>query len=266
MTKLLTHINDPAELRQLNIQQLPQLAQELRDFIINIVATKEGHLGASLGVVELTIALHYVFNTPSDILIWDVGHQAYGHKILTGRKDIFHTNRQLGGISGFPKREESEYDAFGVGHSSTSISAALGMAIASNIKGDREKFHIAVIGDASIASGMAIEGLNHAGVSDVNLLIILNDNAIGIDPSVGALKQYLTNVKKGAQKQDNIFEALNFDYSGPINGHDIEKIIVELKRLKSIRGPKLLHVITTKGKGLSQAENNQVKYHAPGKI
>ncbi|EPR70090.1 1-deoxy-D-xylulose 5-phosphate synthase [Winogradskyella psychrotolerans RS-3] len=193
--ELLKHINLPEDLRQLAPEDLPQLAKELRHFIINIVATKEGHLGASLGVVELTIALHYVFNTPEDQLIWDVGHQAYGHKILTGRKDIFDTNRQLNGISGFPKRSESVYDAFGVGHSSTSISAALGMAIASQLKGE-DKHHIAVIGDASIASGMAFEGLNHAGVTDANLLVILNDNAIGIDPSVGALKQYLTNVKK----------------------------------------------------------------------
>ncbi len=262
---MLEHINSPKELRNLTIEQLPQLAKELRDFIINVIATKEGHLGASLGVTELTIALHYVFNTPIDQLIWDVGHQAYGHKILTDRKNVFNTNRQLGGISGFPKRSESIYDTFGVGHSSTSISAALGMAIASQLK-DEDKHHIAVIGDASIASGMAFEGLNHAGVTNANLLVILNDNAIGIDPSVGALKQYLTNVKKGTQKQDNIFEALNFNYSGPIDGHDIVVIIKELERLKTIKGPKFLHVITTKGKGLKQAEENQVKYHAPGKF
>lgn len=262
----LDHINLPKDLRQLSHDNLPQLAQELRNFIIDIVATKEGHLGASLGVIELTIALHYVFNTPKDLLIWDVGHQAYGHKILTGRKSVFETNRQLGGISGFPKRSESEYDTFGVGHSSTSISAALGMAIASKLNGDLSKQHIAVIGDASIASGMAFEGLNHAGVTDTNLLVILNDNAIGIDPSVGALKQYLTNVKKGTEKQDNIFEALNFNYSGPIDGHDLPKLISELERLKSVKGPKFLHVITTKGKGLKQAEENQVTYHAPGKF
>ncbi|WP_179009160.1 1-deoxy-D-xylulose-5-phosphate synthase [Winogradskyella forsetii] len=262
---LLKHINLPEDLRQLQPEDLPQLAQELRHFIINIVATKEGHLGASLGVVELTIALHYVFNTPKDALIWDVGHQAYGHKILTGRKDIFETNRQLNGISGFPKRRESAYDAFGVGHSSTSISAALGMAIASQLKGE-DKHHIAVIGDASIASGMAFEGLNHAGVTSANLLVILNDNAIGIDPSVGALKQYLTNVKKGTEKQDNIFEALNFNYSGPIDGHDLPLLLSELKRLKTVKGPKFLHIITTKGKGLKQAELDQVKYHAPGKF
>ena len=266
MSKILQHINSPDDLKTLNQEQLIHLAKELREFIINIVATKEGHLGASLGVIELTIALHYVFNTPTDQLIWDVGHQAYGHKILTGRRDIFETNRQLNGISGFPKRKESDYDAFGVGHSSTSISAALGMAIASRIKGDLNKQHIAVIGDASIASGMAFEGLNHAGVSKTNLLVILNDNAIGIDPSVGALKQYLTNVKKGTQKQDNIFEALNFDYSGPIDGHNLSALINELERLKSVEGPKFLHVITTKGKGLKQAEADQVKYHAPGKF
>ena len=265
MKKLLDHINFPSDLRQLNQSELPQLAKELREFIINIVATKEGHLGASLGVVELTLALHYVFNTPEDLLVWDVGHQAYGHKILTGRQDIFHTNRQFGGISGFPKRDESVYDTFGVGHSSTSISAALGMAIASQLQNE-DKHHIAVIGDASIASGMAFEGLNHAGVTDANLLVILNDNAIGIDPSVGALKQYLTNVKKGKERQDNIFEALNFEYSGPVDGHDLPTLITELKRLKTVEGPKLLHVITTKGKGLKQAETDQVKYHAPGKF
>ena len=266
MSNLLNTVNSPKELRLLNQKDLPQLAKELREFIINIVATKEGHLGASLGVVELTIALHYVFNTPEDQLIWDVGHQAYGHKILTERRHNFDTNRQLGGLSGFPKRSESNYDAFGVGHASTSISAALGMAIASKLKGDFEKHHIAVIGDASIAGGMAFEGLNHAGVTDANLLVILNDNAIGIDPSVGALKMYLTNVKKGTQKRNNIIKALNFDYSGPIDGHDIDKIISELNRLKSIKGPKFLHIITTKGKGLKQAETDQVKYHAPGKF
>ncbi|WP_179316454.1 1-deoxy-D-xylulose-5-phosphate synthase [Winogradskyella undariae] len=261
----LDHINLPEDLRNLKPDDLPLLAKELRELIINIVATKEGHLGASLGVVELTIALHYIFNTPKDLLIWDVGHQAYGHKLLTGRKDVFETNRQLKGISGFPKRSESNYDAFGVGHSSTSISAALGMAIASELKGEN-KHHIAVIGDASIASGMAFEGLNHAGVTNANLLVILNDNAIGIDPSVGALKQYLTNVKKGTEKQDNIFEALNFNYSGPIDGHNLPLLLSELKRLKTVKGPKFLHIITTKGKGLRQAELDQIKYHAPGKF
>ncbi|WP_299530328.1 1-deoxy-D-xylulose-5-phosphate synthase [Ulvibacterium sp.] len=264
--KILSQINAPEDLRGIPIDALPQLAQELRDFIIDIVAVKEGHLGASLGVVELTIALHYVFDTPKDKLIWDVGHQAYGHKILTGRKESFITNRQLGGISGFPKIEESEYDAFGTGHSSTSISAILGMAVASRLKGEMNKNHIAVIGDASIASGMAFEGLNHAGVTDVDVLIILNDNAIGIDPSVGALKKYLTNVKRGTAKDENIFECLNFDYSGPVDGNDLPNLIDELTRLKLVPGPKLLHIITTKGKGLQKAEENQVTYHAPGKF
>ena len=264
---LLDTIKIPSDLKKLTKDQLPKLAEELRAFIIDIVATKQGHLGASLGVVELTIALHYLFDTPKDLLVWDVGHQAYGHKILTGRKDIFHTNRQLDGISGFPKRDESEYDTFGVGHSSTSISAALGMAIASSLKGETEKQHIAVIGDASIASGMAFEALNHAGVSDANLLIILNDNAIGIDPSVGALKEYLTKVKTDRSlAQNNIIKALNFDYSGPIDGHNFKSLLRELKRLKKKKGPKFLHVITTKGKGLSQAEKDQVTYHSPGQF
>ena len=264
---LLKNISSPDELRLLKAAQLPQLARELRDFIIDVVSVKEGHLGASLGVVELTMALHYVFNTPEDLLVWDVGHQAYGHKILTGRKDVFDTNRQLGGISGFPKRSESPYDVFGTGHSSTAISAALGMAIASNLKGEVQKQHIAVVGDASIASGMAFEGLNHAGVTDANLLVILNDNAIGIDPSVGALKQYLTAVKGGKNpRQNNMIKSLNFDYSGPVDGHDIFALIKELERLKRVKGPKFLHIITTKGKGLKQAEDNQVIYHAPGKF
>lgn len=266
LERLLSHIDSPEDLKKLTLDELPRLAKELREFIIDIVSTKEGHLGASLGVVELTIALHYVFNTPYDKLIWDVGHQAYGHKILTGRKEIFDTNRQLGGISGFPKRSESEYDDFGTGHSSTAISAILGMAMASKLKGDLSKQHIAVVGDASIASGMAFEGLNHLGVTDVNALIILNDNAIGIDPSVGALKKYLTNVKAGTAKDENIFECLNLNYSGPIDGHDLKKLVDELERLKQLDGPKLLHIITTKGKGLKRAEEDQVVYHAPGKF
>ncbi len=265
--KILNSISFPSDVRKLQPEELPLLAKELREFIIDIVATKEGHLGASLGVVELTIALHYLFDTPKDLLVWDVGHQAYGHKILTGRKNVFHTNRQLNGISGFPNRSENNYDAFGVGHSSTSISAALGMAIASNLKGETAKHHIAVIGDASIASGMAFEALNHAGVSEANLLIILNDNAIGIDPSVGALKEYLTKVKQEKRSnQPNIIEALNFEYSGPIDGHNIDELVLELTRLKAIKGPKFLHIITTKGKGLQQAEKDQVTYHAPGKF
>ena len=267
LTKLLDTVSTPSDLRKIPIEQLPKLAQELRDFIINIVATKEGHLGASLGVIELTIALHFVYNTPYDLLIWDVGHQAYGHKILTGRKNKFHTNRQLGGISGFPKREESEYDVFGTGHSSTAISATLGMAIASQLAGDTQRQHIAIVGDASIASGMAFEALNHAGVTNTNILVILNDNAIGIDPSVGALKEYLTKVTlKTAPDTDNIFEALNFKYSGPVDGHDLDELISEFQRLKNIKGPKILHIITKKGKGLRQAEENQVIYHAPGKF
>ncbi|GLB53459.1 1-deoxy-D-xylulose-5-phosphate synthase [Neptunitalea chrysea] len=264
---LLSYINSPYDLRQLTEAQLPLLSKELREFIIDVVATKEGHLGASLGVVELTIALHYVFNTPEDLLVWDVGHQAYGHKILTGRRDVFHTNRQLHGISGFPKRAESEYDVFGTGHSSTSISAVLGMAMASYLKGETTKQHIAVIGDASIASGMAFEGLNHAGVTNANMLVILNDNAIGIDPSVGALKEYLTKVKTNPKlAEHNIIKSLNFNYSGPIDGHNLPALIKELQRLKKIEGPKFLHVITTKGKGLKQAEEDQITYHAPGKF
>jgi len=265
--KLLTHINFPSDLRKLSVEQLPELAGELRDFIIDVVSVKEGHLGASLGVVELTIALHYVFNTPDDLLVWDVGHQAYVHKILTGRKEQFHTNRQLNGLSGFPRRSESEFDTFGTGHSSTAISAALGMAMGSTLQGAHQKHHIAVVGDASIASGMAFEGLNHAGVTNANLLIILNDNAIGIDPSVGALKEYLTQVKTQKHVAENaIVEALNFDYSGPIDGHDLKQLLQQLTRLKEQKGPKLLHIITTKGKGLKRAEEDQVKYHAPGKF
>ena len=264
---ILNKIEGPADLRGLSLEELKVLSQELRQFIIEIVAAKEGHLGASLGVVELTIALHFIFDTPNDLLVWDVGHQAYGHKILTGRRKNFHTNRQLGGISGFPKREESIYDAFGVGHSSTSISAALGMALASKLNGDLHKQHIAVIGDASIASGMAFEGLNHAGVTNANLLVVLNDNAIGIDPSVGALKEYLTKAKVGYKpKESNIIEALNFNYFGPVDGHDLEGLLSILKELNEIEGPKFLHVITKKGKGLKKAEEDQVKYHAPGKF
>ncbi|MFC4635452.1 1-deoxy-D-xylulose-5-phosphate synthase [Dokdonia ponticola] len=263
---MLDHIDSPHALRQLSVEQLPQLSKELRQFIITILATKEGHLGASLGVVELTIALHYVFNTPEDKLVWDVGHQAYVHKILTGRKDIFHTNRQKGGISGFPKISESDYDTFGTGHSSTSISAALGMAIAATIQGKKEQQHIAVIGDASIASGMAFEGLNHAGVTEANLLVVLNDNAIGIDPSIGALKNYFTNVKKGTARENTVFEALNFECHGPVDGHDLPELIRVFKKLQKTKGPKFLHVITTKGKGLALAEKDQVTYHAPGKF
>ncbi len=266
VANFLEQINDPADLRRLRKSDLNALAQELRTFIIDAVAAKEGHLGASLGVIELTIALHYIFDTPEDLLVWDVGHQAYGHKILTGRRQQFHTNRELGGISGFPKRSESVYDTFGVGHSSTAISAALGMAMAGQLQGKSRK-HIAVVGDASIASGMAFEALNHAGVSGADLLVILNDNAIGIDPAVGALKDYLTSAKSGKESgRDNIFEALNFDYSGPIDGHDLNALLTELERQKHLKGPRLLHVRTVKGKGLKPAEMDQVRYHAPGKF
>ncbi|MEC4112813.1 1-deoxy-D-xylulose-5-phosphate synthase [Myroides pelagicus] len=264
---ILNHTLTPSAIKKLTLEELKVLAQELREFIIEVVATKEGHLGASLGVVELSIALHYVFDTPYDLLVWDVGHQAYGHKLLTGRLDRFHTNRQKDGISGFPKREESEFDTFGVGHSSTSISAVLGMAIASKIKGNHDKQHIAVIGDASIAAGMAFEGLNHGGVSDANMLVILNDNAIGIDPSVGALKDYLASVKQGKNPRvNNMIKSLHFRYEGPVDGHDLASLIRELELLKKAKGPKFLHIITTKGKGLKQAEENQVKYHAPGRF
>jgi len=263
--KYLENINNSGDLKKLSLTELKPLAKELRDFIIDIVSVKKGHLGASLGVVELTIAIHYVFDTPHDLLVWDVGHQAYPHKILTGRRELFHTNRQFGGISGFPKLGENQYDSFGTGHSSTSISAALGMSIASRLKGELNRQHIAVIGDASIASGMAFEGLNHAGVADSNILIILNDNEMGIDPNVGALKNYLTSVKQGMDAhQKNLFEALDLSYSGPIDGHNIIDLVEELTRLKAVSGPKILHVITKKGKGLRNAENDQVTYHAPG--
>ncbi len=265
---ILKQINSPADVKALSLAQMVQLSEELRRFIIDIIAIKEGHLGASLGVIELTIALHYVFNTPDDLLVWDVGHQAYGHKILTGRRDKFHSNRQLGGLSGFPRRQESPYDTFGVGHSSTAISAALGMALASAHDGMSQRQHIAVVGDASIASGMAFEALNHAGVSKTNLLIVLNDNSIGIDPSVGAFKEYLTRQKEVDAKegQDHFFDALNMHYSGPVDGHDLRSLIAALNEMKSLTGPKVLHVVTTKGKGLKQAEQDQITYHAPGQF
>ena len=264
--KLLPSITYPEDLRKLPESELANLAGELRQFIIDVVSAKEGHLGASLGVVELSIALHYVFNTPDDRLIWDVGHQAYGHKILTGRREAFPGIRQKGGLSGFPNREESPYDPFGTGHSSTSVSALLGMALAAKLRGDLTRQHIAVIGDASIASGMAFEALNHAGVTDASLLVILNDNAIGIDPSVGALKEYLTEVKQGGSSKENLFECLNWNYSGPVDGHDLPGLIRELRRQREIPGPRLLHIRTTKGKGLRQAEENQITYHAPGRF
>ena len=301
--KLLKKINNPDDLKSLNKTQLQDLCGELRQYIIDIVSEKGGHLGASLGVVELTIAIHYVFQTPEDQLVWDVGHQAYGHKILTGRKDNFYTNRIYKGISGFPKRSESVYDTFGTGHSSTSISAALGMAIASKRKGIKDKQHIAVIGDGSMSAGIAFEALNHAGVENSNLLVILNDNCMSIDPAVGALKEYLTDIStsqvynkartniwkvlgklsrfganpqkiakkvEGALKstilgESNYFESLNFRYFGPIDGHDVNHLTKVLKDLKKIPGPKILHCVTKKGKGYLPAEKgNATKWHAPG--
>ncbi len=301
--KLLAHINSPQDLKKLDQVQLVQLCDELRHFIIDNVSVYGGHFGASLGVVELTVALHYVFNTPTDQLVWDVGHQAYGHKILTGRRESFHTNRMYNGISGFPKRNESEYDTFGVGHSSTSVSAALGMAAASKYLGIEDKQHIAVIGDGALTGGMAFEALNHAGVSDTNLLIILNDNCMSIDPNVGALKDYLTDITtsktynrlkddvwnllgklshfgKNAQEivskvengikatllsQSNLFESLNLRYFGPVDGHDVDHLVAVLKDLKDIKGPKILHCVTVKGKGYGPAEKgNATTWHAPG--
>ena len=264
--KFLDKVDSVNDLRKLPEVDLYKLAKDLREFIIDVVSKKEGHLGSSLGTIELTIALHYVFNTPNDKLVWDVGHQAYGHKILTGRKNSFHTNREFGGISGFPEINESEFDSFGVGHSSTSISAALGMSLASSVKKEFDRQHIAVIGDASIASGMAFEGLNHAGNTDSNLIVILNDNSIGIDPSVGALKNYLSSVRLDSDKTDNIFESLNFEYFGPVDGHNISGLIEMFNKVKIKKGPKLIHIITKKGKGLKLAEEDQIKYHAPGKF
>ncbi|MDH4057827.1 MAG: 1-deoxy-D-xylulose-5-phosphate synthase [Cyclobacteriaceae bacterium] len=301
--KLLAQIESPRDLKKLDQAQLVALCEELRQYIVDNVSVYGGHFGASLGVVELTVALHYVFNTPYDQLVWDVGHQAYGHKILTGRRDVFHTNRLYGGISGFPKRKESEYDTFGVGHSSTSVSAALGMAVASKYIGDQDKQHIAVIGDGALTGGIAFEGLNHAGVSDSNILIILNDNCMSIDPNVGALKDYLTDITtshtynklkdevwnllgklshfgKNAQEivskiengikstllsQSNLFESLNLRYFGPVDGHDVDHLVAVLNDLKQIKGPKILHCVTVKGKGYAPAETgNKTTWHAPG--
>ena len=301
--KLLSQIEFPQDLRdKLETSDLPQLSKELRDFIVDIVSVKGGHFGASLGVVELTVALHYVFNTPDDQIVWDVGHQAYGHKILTGRREIFHTNRKYKGISGFPKRSESEYDTFGVGHSSTSISGALGMSVGSRLQGNNERQHIAVIGDGAMTAGLAFEGLNHGGVEDSNMIVVLNDNCMSIDPNVGALKEYLTDIttsptynkvkdevwsllgkvskfgpnaqaivqkiesgiKSAMLKQSNLFESLNFRYFGPIDGHDVTHMVEVLNDLKKIPGPKILHILTTKGKGYELAEKDQTKWHAPG--
>lgn len=298
---LLQQINHPDDLKKLPREQLFQVCQELRQFIIDVVSVHGGHFAASLGVVELSVALHYVYQTPYDQLVWDVGHQAYGHKILTGRRDNFITNRKYKGLSGFPKRSESEFDTFGVGHSSTSISAALGMSIAAKYKGENRK-SVAVIGDGSMTAGMAFEAMNHAGVADSDLLIILNDNCMSIDPNVGALKEYLTDIStsptynkvrdeiwnlmgklpigenfsksmasrleaglKGlVSNSSNLFEALKLRYFGPIDGHNITKLVDTLKDLREIPGPKLLHIITTKGKGYALAEKDQTKWHAPG--
>lgn len=301
--ELLAGVNSPADLKLLKENQLEQFCKELRQYIIDIVSTKGGHFGASLGVVELTTALHYVFNTPYDQLVWDVGHQAYGHKIITGRRDVFHTNRIYKGISGFPKRSESEYDTFGVGHSSTSIGGALGMAVASRYKKQPDRQHIAVIGDGSMTAGMAFEALNHAGVENANLLVILNDNCMSIDPNVGALKEYLTDittshtynkakdkvwellgkiskfgpnaqeiaskienaVKTSLLRQSNLFESLKFRYFGPVDGHDVVRLTKVMQDLKDIPGPKLLHVLTQKGKGYQFSETgNPTIWHAPG--
>ena len=258
-------IPNPKKLRKYNSTQLVGLAKTLRKIIIDTLAKGEGHLGSSLGTVELTIALHYVYNTPKDILIWDVGHQSYSHKMLTGRKKGFQQLRQQGGISGFPKRDESPYDAFGTGHAGTSISAVLGMALSAQLKGI-EKKHIAVIGDASITNGMAFEALNHLGTTTTNVLILLNDNSMGIDPSVGALKEYFDKVKKGDSSLPNFFNTLNIAYSGPIDGHDLDLLIENLEMQKKLPGPRLLHIVTKKGKGLSLAENEQITYHSPGKF
>jgi len=299
---LLNTINSPADLKKLSRENLHQLCDELRQYIIDVVSVHGGHFGASLGVVELTVALHYIYNTPYDQLVWDVGHQAYGHKILTGRRDTFPTNRKYKGLSGFPKRSESEYDTFGVGHSSTSISAALGMAMATKYKGEKDRKSVAVIGDGAMTAGLAFEAMNHAGVADADLLIILNDNCMSIDPNVGALKEYLTDIttsptynkfrdelwklmgklpvgkkftrdmaskmeaglKGMVSKSSNLFEALNLRYFGPIDGHNITKLVDTLKDLREIPGPKLLHIVTVKGKGYSLAEKDQTKWHAPG--
>jgi 1-deoxy-D-xylulose-5-phosphate synthase len=300
--KLLQQINDPSDLKQLSEDQLEQVCQELRQYIIDVVSVNGGHFAASLGVVELTVALQYVLNTPYDQLVWDVGHQAYGHKILTGRRDNFHTNRVYKGLSGFPKRSESIYDTFGVGHSSTSISVALGMAVASQYKGETDRQHVAVIGDGAMTAGIAFEALNHAGIENSNLLVILNDNNMSIDPNVGALKEYLADIttskpynrfrddiagvlakissmgpdafkfakkieksiKGTLLKRSNFFEALQFRYFGPIDGHDVKHLVKILNDLKHIPGPKLLHCVTTKGKGYALAEKDQTKWHAPG--
>jgi len=299
---LLDNIDSPEDLKKLDIRKLPEVCNDLRKFIIDVLSINPGHLGASLGVVELTTALHYVYNAPYDQLVWDVGHQAYGHKILTGRREIFDTNRKFKGISGFPKRGESDFDSFGVGHASTSISAALGMAVASALKNEKNRKVVAVIGDGAMTGGMAFEALNNAGANKADLLVILNDNNMAIDPNVGGINEYLLNISKSNTynrfkkdvweglgkldtfgrktraflqknqhalknmllKQNNLFEAFDFRYFGPVDGHDVVYLTKVLNDLKNIEGPKLLHVITQKGKGFKQAEINQTKYHAPG--
>jgi 1-deoxy-D-xylulose-5-phosphate synthase len=299
---LLKQINSPDDLKKIGKDELYKVCEQLRQYIVDVVSVHGGHFAASLGVVELTVALHYAYNTPYDQLVWDVGHQAYGHKILTGRRDNFHTNRKYGGLSGFPKRTESPYDAFGVGHSSTSISAALGMAIAAKYNGEKDRKSVAVIGDGSMTAGMAFEAMNHAGVTDADMLVILNDNCMSIDPNVGSLREYLTDIttshtynklkddiwntlgklpiggnfsremasklehsiKGFINKRSNLFESMNMRYFGPIDGHNITKLVDTLKDLRDIPGPKLLHIITTKGKGYALAEKDQTKWHAPG--
>ena len=259
-------IKSPKDIKYCSLEQLTKISMDLREYIIDVISSNEGHLGASLGVVELTILLHYVFETPKDKILWDVGHQAYGHKILTGRYEEFKSNRKWNGISGFPRIKESKYDSFGTGHAGTTISAALGMALASQIKGEKNKNFISVIGDASIASGMAFEALNHLGNTSANVLVILNDNTMGIDPSVGALKNYLEKSKIKSTKDNNIFSSLNIDYFGPIDGHNMEALKKELIKQRKKKGPRLLHIRTIKGKGLISAEENQILFHAPGKF
>jgi len=256
-------IQTPEQLRSLSPEELQAFAETLRQEIIHTLARGEGHLGSSLGTVELTVALHYCFNTPDDVLVWDVGHQAYGHKMLTGRRKDFQQLRQRHGLSGFPKREESNYDPFGTGHAGTALSAVLGMALSTS---NTKRQHIAVVGDASIANGMAFEALNHLGTTNANVLVVLNDNSMGIDPSVGALKNYFDQVKKEKSSTTNFFQSLNLDYQGPLDGHDLHALLAAFEKQKNSTGPRILHVVTTKGKGLPSAEKEQVRYHAPGKF
>ncbi|MGA1776487.1 MAG: 1-deoxy-D-xylulose-5-phosphate synthase [Flavobacteriaceae bacterium] len=256
-------IQTPEQLRSLPPEELQAFAETLRQEIIHTLARGEGHLGSSLGTVELTVALHYCFNTPEDILVWDVGHQAYGHKMLTGRRKEFEHLRQRHGMSGFPKREESTYDPFGTGHAGTALSAVMGMALSAS---NNKRQHIAVVGDASIANGMAFEALNHLGTTKANVLVVLNDNSMGIDPSVGALKNYFDRVKKEKSSSTNFFQSLNLDYQGPLDGHDLNALLKAFEKQKNSSGPRILHIVTTKGKGLPSAEKEQVRYHAPGKF